>query len=387
MLTRYKLIPVALAAAVALSAGCTRKHARGDQARGATPTTLPPTREPATPTALAAPAPPDPPPLPRPVEPSVPPPRADALAGNVPPMPGLGEPTAPIQPASNEQYVSADGDRKPLRERLEERRQERKERREQRQNPPSPAPGMPSPFAPKTPATPPAAASAPKNDAVRTLIDEAIKRNAAIPDFEARLVKREVVNGKSVPRDEILYRFRQQPLSVYMKVLSDAGHGREVLYVKGQFGNKMHVITGKGDNILVGAGFKTEVDPDSRMATSKSRYRIYEAGFGRTLSGLKQHLATGTVRSLGQVKRPEFPYPLDGLDITIRPGEDPSLSKGGHRRVFLDAKPDSPSYRLPVLVITTDAGGREVEYYCFDRFRTPSGMTDADWNPSRLGKK
>jgi hypothetical protein len=383
MLLRHKLVPVALAAAVALAAGCTRNHRR-DQARGATPTALPPSRDTATPTALAAPAPPDPPPLPRPVEPSVPPPRADALAGNVPPMPGLGEPTAGIKPASSEQYVTADGDRKPLRERLEERRQERKERREQRQNPPSPAPGMPSPFAPKAQAAPPTPNS---NDTVRKLIDEALKRNAAVPDFEARLTKREVVNGKPVPQDEILYRFRQQPLSVYMKVLSDAGHGREVLYVKGQFGNKMHVITGKGDNILVGAGFKTEIDPDSRMATSKSRYRIYEAGFGRTLSGLVKHLASGTVQSLGQVKRPEFPYPLDGLDITIRPGEDPMLSKGGHRRVFLDAKPDSPSYRLPVLVVTTDANGREVEYYCFDRFRTPSGMTNADWTPSRLGKK
>jgi hypothetical protein len=37
--------------------------------------------------------------------------------------------------------------------------------------------------------------------------------------------------------------------------------------------------------------------------------------------------------------------------------------------------------------VTTDADRREVEYYCFDRFKVPSGWTDADWTPDRIGRK
>ncbi len=260
---------------------------------------------------------------------------------------------------------------------------------------PPASPPAPSPSAPRTP-TPPAKPAEPVSDAAaaRKLLDAFAKQYAGLKDFEARLVKREVVNGKALPQDEILYRFRVQPQSVYMKVLSENGQGREVLYVRGQFQNQMHVVTGKGDNRLVGVGFKTTVDPDSRQATAKSRYRIYEAGFSRTLAGLTKSVEAMEknqpgvrVKVLGPVKRPEYPYPLECVEGTIQPGDEPGLPKGGTRRVFFDSKPESPSYMLPVLVVTTEPDGREVEYYCFDRFKIPSGMTDADWTPDHLGGK
>src|SRR5207253_7895531 len=40
------------------------------------------------------------------------------------------------------------------------------------------------------------------------------------------------------------------------------------------------------------------------------------------------------------------------------------------------------SYGLPVLVVATDPKGKELEYYCFDRFRLPAGLTDADFDPT-----
>jgi hypothetical protein len=50
-------------------------------------------------------------------------------------------------------------------------------------------------------------------------------------------------------------------------------------------------------------------------------------------------------------------------------------------------KETSPSYGFPVLVITEDDTGREVEYYLFDKFKNPAGLTDADFDPSRLQSK
>ena len=84
--------------------------------------------------------------------------------------------------------------------------------------------------------------------------------------------------------------------------------------------------------------------------------------------------------------RPEYPCPLTVVEVTIPPRGEPQMPKGGTRQVFFDPRPDSPSYRMPVLVVARETGGREVEYYLFDRIRTPAGLTDADFDPARLGK-
>src|SRR5207245_2324817 len=113
-----------------------------------------------------------------------------------------------------------------------------------RRDPGRPIPPVPSqpdrelarqPVSAPVPPGPPPAAAPSDLAAVRKLVHASAKRYADVPDFEARLVKQEVVKGKQLPKDEIAYRFRQKPMSVYMKVLSEAGQGREVMYVQGHF--------------------------------------------------------------------------------------------------------------------------------------------------------
>ena len=119
---------------------------------------------------------------------------------------------------------------------------------------------------------------------------------------------------------------------------------------------------------------------------------IYEAGLGRTITGLQKAIASqGTkggcaVKALGLVKRPEYAYPLEGVEVSTNNSGSPVIEGGGSRQVYFDPTPDSPSYLLPVLVVTKDLAGREVEYYSFTRFQVPAGTTDADWDPSKLGK-
>ena len=442
MFVRRSVLAAALLA-LAVTVGCTRAQARRAP-RPLAPASGLSAQEYDARGLAVAPSPPVPSAPQPPPAPGVAPPRPDALTGIVPPLPGPGsaDRDAPIFPTSGAEYPVAAG---PIRERIQKRREERKERREDRDreederkekerqeqdkgtpkepekseptpppavpdrpaSPPPAVPDLPPPAAPSSPAFPqplptvptspptvsvplgaPAVVSGqpePAGPSAKQLVEAAAKRWSEITDFEARLVKREVVNGKPLPTDEIEYRYRRQPHSVYMRVLSEAGQGREVMYVHGKFGNQMHVVTGKGDNVLVGAGYKTEVDPDSRTAASKSRHRIYDAGMGRTVAGLAKNI--DSVKALGAVPRKEYPHPLEGVEQTIRPGADPLLPKGGRRQVYFDPKPESPSYMLPVLVTTHEPDGREVEYYCFDRMRVPAGLTDADWNPDRLGKR
>ncbi len=226
---------------------------------------------------------------------------------------------------------------------------------------------------------------------LRALVSASRQKVDAITDFECRLTKREVVAGKALPQDEIAYRFRAKPIGVYMKVLSDAGQGRELLYAAGANGNRIAVVTGKGDSAIMGTGFRTNLDVDSRDATKRSRYKITDAGFGRTVAGLERALTPAggpaTLNLLGPIRRSETAQPLVGVEVTLAPGADPLLPRGGVRRVYFGAEPGVAGHMLPILVETRDATGGEVEFYHFRDLKLPANLPAEVWDPAKLGQR
>ncbi len=335
----------------------------------------------------------------------------------VPALPGM--PGTASQPTTDPdaKLISADdGDRKGLFERLRDRREERQKEkpltlppavepkvpdglpvRDRVPEPPRTVPDSPPPIEAKRPEPKvEPKPEPPKSDlaGVREVIDTASKKNADTPSFEAKLVKREVVNGKQLPAEEAIYQFRKDPLSVHIRVVGDAGNGREVLWVKGKNNDQMTVVSGKGDTIL-GSGIKLTVDPDDKRATEKSRYKIYEAGMSRPIGALTKFVEQAekgkrpadTVKLLGAVERKEYKQKLNAVEVTLNSSDDPYLPKGGKRLYHFDADPKSPSRGLPVLVISLDHTGAEVEYYCFTDFTLLGELTDADFDVNKVGKK
>lgn len=320
---------------------------------------------------------------------------------------------------------AADDERKRLLERLRERRE--KEKDPDKEKPEKPM--LPSPIAPKQPpkvppqesttqspmAPPPMAPSAPsapsssnlinkpseaKPEAkptddltgARTLYGRLLAKYQKLNDYECVMIRREVVGGKEMPTEEILFQFRKQPFSVYMMNLGEVGKGREVLYVEGKFDGLMHVVSGQGDVAKFLVGFKTALKPDSSMATSKSRHKITEAGPGHHLAKIDRYLKLveakkTSVKYLGIVKRKDQPNAVEGMEIAIPPGEDPLLPKGGKWALYFEPNPDVPNYGNLMVHQMFDETGREVEYYCFTKFRVPANLTDADFHPDRLGGK
>jgi hypothetical protein len=311
-------------------------------------------------------------------------------------------------------------------ERVRDRRDERRDERNDRRNPgeekpeakpDDSKPALPSPFAkdrnpkpaasggdfpsPGTIATPRSespkieapspAAKVDKLAEVKAVYALCKQKWDGLSDYEARLVRREVIGGKESPSEEMIFRFRKSPYSVYTKNTGSAGRGRETMYVAGP-NAKMHIVTGEGDNRLVGAGFYTQVAPDDRMVTAKSRHKITEGAVGRTVEMLGKAIGKSEagqfdgLRSLGLVKRPEFEERVAGIEAVLPPGQDPELPKGGRREVYFDATPRSPSYGLPVLIRLLE-GDRELEYYCFSQFKCPANFTDSDFDPSRFSKR
>jgi hypothetical protein len=222
---------------------------------------------------------------------------------------------------------------------------------------------------------------------LRELHRRAAERYLAIDSYIARLRRREQVNGKDRPEELLLFEFRKEPWSVYFKFLGPEGRGREVVYVKGQYGNQIHTLLAAGDMPLAPPGKRMALAPDNIFVRSASRHSITEAGIGEIIerSGrlldavAKGDARYGSVKYLGPVKRPEYDAPLETAEQTLPPGTDPTLPRGGKRWILFD-----PASRLPVLIITHDETGHEVEYYCYDRLEYPVKLDADDFNPDKL---
>jgi Protein of unknown function (DUF1571) len=224
---------------------------------------------------------------------------------------------------------------------------------------------------------------------LRTLYREAAERYAGINSYIVRLRRREQVNGRDRPEELLLVKFRKNPWSIYFKWLGKEANGREVVYVRGQYEDKIHTLLAAGDMPLMPAGKQIALAPDNALVRSSSRHSIHEAGigsmidhFGEVVAAAERAGPRASTRYAGVLSRSELTAPCDVVDQSIPAGSEALLPRGGRRLWFFD----SSNTRFPVLLITQDETGHEVEYYCYDRFLFPVDLDDKDFDPSELWK-
>lgn len=237
-------------------------------------------------------------------------------------------------------------------------------------------------------ATVPPAGSVDPLPHLRELHQKAEASYRTVDSYIARLRRREFVGGKAGPEELLLFKFRKQPMSVHLKWLGTEGKGREVLYVQGRDSDTLHTRLAAGDMPFAPAGKRLDLPRSSILVRSASRHDITEAGIGtiieslgKTITSVEQAPAQRAhVRLLGIQQRPDYPEtPLEGVEYAIPSGADQTLLQGGRRQLYFN-----PSSGLPVLVITTDHTGREVEYYCYDRVQYPVQLLDDEFDPEKL---
>ncbi len=225
---------------------------------------------------------------------------------------------------------------------------------------------------------------------LRLLHRKALDRHLAMDSYTLRLQRREATSDGQAGQDEvILLKFRQKPWSIAFKWIGEQAKGREVLYVKGRKDDLIHIRTAAGDIPFLPAGRHMKFSPDSILVKSRSRYPITDSGldgaierFGRLVEALtKGDTKEGTARYLGAVRRPEFAEKMEGVLQTLPPGVDPLLPRGGQCQWYFDH-----TWNLPLLTITHDEAGREVDYSCHDRLEFPVGLDDDDFDPDKLWK-
>jgi hypothetical protein len=225
---------------------------------------------------------------------------------------------------------------------------------------------------------------------LRRLYDEVKKQDDTLDSYIVRLTRRESLKGKMQPEELLLFKFRKHPKSVCMEWLGTVAHGRQVIWVQGQHESKIHTLTAAGDMPLMPAGRRISLAPDSILVRNSSRHSITEAGIGTLLARFNKLLdaadrgdtSQGTIAYLGLVRREEFGHPVEGVEWTIPPGLESPLPHGGRRWCYVD-----PDNHMPVLIITNDDRGREVEYYRYERYLLGVNLNDDDFNPDKVWTK
>jgi hypothetical protein len=261
---------------------------------------------------------------------------------------------------------------------------------------PPPIRTFPPPVQPPQTADPPAPpvpmeqAPAVAPNPLRRLYEEVKRQDDTLDSYIVRLTRREHLKGKLQPEEVLLFKFRKQPKSVYMQWIGPVAHGREVIWVQGQHESKIHTLTAAGDMPLMPAGRRISLATDSILVRNSSRHSITEAGIGALLYRYSKLLdaadrgdtSQGTITYLGQVMREEFPNPLKGVEWTIPARLESALPQGGRRWCYVD-----PENHMPVLIITHDERGREVEYYRYEHYLLGVQLNDDDFNPEKLWNK
>ncbi|MFN4259473.1 MAG: DUF1571 domain-containing protein [Gemmataceae bacterium] len=247
----------------------------------------------------------------------------------------------------------------------------------------------------QTPLPPPPAppAAPPRDDnlaQLRQLHQRASAQYARMGDYVVKLYRQEQIHGEDKPMEEIMFKFRNQPWSVYFKWIGEVHQGREVIYVKGQYDDHIHTRLGNDDRFPLMFKKVISLPVDSPFVKGRSRHSITEAGIGHMIASLgplldaveRRDPRAGTLRYLGSVNRPEFATPLVAFEHHMPPMFEPQLPRGGRRQFFID-----PANYLPMLVLTYDETGHQVEYYRYENFQYPVRLTDADFDPRQWEKR
>lgn len=255
--------------------------------------------------------------------------------------------------------------------------------------PSTPPPAEPSVVRPVMHQLPETPEPKPDADAPRRLYREAVAAYARQPSYIARLKRREWANGRPRPEETLIFKFREDPWSVHFKWLGQEGQGREVLYVRGQHGDKLHILTAANDVPFTPGGRHLALALDSLLVRSSSRYPITEAGigrlierYGRLLDAVDSKQEGAAVKPFGSVQRPEYATPLEGVECQLPANFAPEVPQGGKRLVYFD-----PTTKFPVVTATYDLAGQEVDYACFDRLQLGVRLDDDDFNPAPWDKK
>jgi hypothetical protein len=205
---------------------------------------------------------------------------------------------------------------------------------------------------------------------------DAMRRD--IKDYSCIFTKRERVNGKLLPYEQMFMKVRHQPFSVYMYFLGpEEVKGQQVVYVEGQNSGKM-IAQPVG---LKGKFGPYHLDPLGRFAMEGQRYPITTAGIVNLTSQLIDEGVRDRKYPQCEVKQYKGAKVADRT-CTVTEITHPKLPQFQFykARIFVDDEWNIP-IRLESYLWPQQPGGQPVplEEYTYTNFKFNNGFTDADF--------
>ena len=195
---------------------------------------------------------------------------------------------------------------------------------------------------------------------------------AKVDDYTANFLKQERVGGKVLPEENIFLKFKK-PFKVYMKWLKGPHEGREALFVRGKYDNK---VVGHDSGIL---GFlNLKMDPNGKLAMRGNRHPITDVGIGRLIEIVMTNVRRGeksgevTLRLAGE----EQVYGRQAWHIKI--DYPPEKAKGYYCRK-LDLWVDR-ELGLPVKIIVYGWKGEFLESYGYRELKINPGLKEEEFD-------
>ena len=224
----------------------------------------------------------------------------------------------------------------------------------------------------------PAAAAHPLDPEINYARQRLAAMEQNIQDYSCVFTKREMVDGKLLPYEQMFMKVRHKPFSVYMYFLGPEDvKGQQVVYVEGQNNGKM-VAQPVG---LKGKFGPYYLDPNGSFAMAGQRYPITNAGF---LNLTKQLIVEGMRdRQYPECEVKQYKgAKVAGRTCTVTEITHPQLPQFQYHkaRIFVDDEWNIP-IRLESYLWPQQPGGQPpvLEEYTYSNLKFNNGFTDADF--------
>jgi outer membrane lipoprotein-sorting protein len=196
---------------------------------------------------------------------------------------------------------------------------------------------------------------------------------AGIDSYTAVFHRTELVDGKLIPEEVTLFKFKR-PFKVYMKWLSPS-EGQESLYVDGANQNKIRAH-GSGLKKLV----TINLDPAGTLAMKNCRHPITEAGLhllvGKVTSNLRKGLRAGELTWKDHGEQTVYGRKTRQLEGVL-----PKDSSKGYYcyRCILNLDLEN---KMPLRTQIFNWDNQLVECYGYEALKLNAGLSDKDFEPA-----
>jgi hypothetical protein len=196
-----------------------------------------------------------------------------------------------------------------------------------------------------------------------------------VREYSCTFTKREWKNGRQLPEEVILLKYRADPRSVYMRWIGPEKKGQELLWRPDWNEGKIHVHPGG-----FGSFVALNLDPLGTVATASSRHPVTEVGFPHLLRLLRENVellrktgASGLRLCFSLEEEKE-----ECVVLELPKWKRPDLY--GYKTEFCLQKETSLPRRVRVWDFE-DGKQRLVEDYRYENLMENPGFSDEDFSP------